>query len=223
MGGFWYLIIIWNKQSAEILFKESWDLSDTFCIFLSFFFCCCCCSVNKSCPTLRAHELQHARLSCTLLSPRIYSNSCPLSQWYRPTISFSITPFSSCLQSLPVSLSWHFSSGGQSIEASASASVLSMNSQGRFPLGLTGLISLLSKGLSRVFSSTIFFLLLFILYWKVKVKSLSRVWVFATPRTVAYQVPPSMGFSRQEYWSGLPLPSPGDVPNSGIEPTSPAL
>ena len=58
---------------------------------------------------------------------------------------------------------------------------------------------------------------------KVKVKSLSRVQLFATPWAVAYQAPPSMGFSRQEYWSGLPFPSPGDLPNLGIEPRSPAL
>ena len=58
---------------------------------------------------------------------------------------------------------------------------------------------------------------------KVKVKSFSHVWHFATPRTVAHQTPPSMGFSRQEYWSGLPFPSPGDLPNPGIEPRSPAL
>ena len=58
---------------------------------------------------------------------------------------------------------------------------------------------------------------------KVKVKSLSRVRLFATPWTVAYQAPPSMGFSRQEYWSGLPFPSPGDLPNPGIEPGSPVL
>ena len=57
-------------------------------------------------------------------------------------------------------------------------------------------------------------------YW---VKSLSRVWLFATPWTVAHQAPPSMGFSRQEYWSRLPFPSPGDLPDSGIEPGSPAL
>ena len=56
-----------------------------------------------------------------------------------------------------------------------------------------------------------------------KVKSLSRVRLLATPWTVAYQAPPSMGFSRQEYWSGLPLPSPGDLPDPGIEPGSPAL
>ena len=58
---------------------------------------------------------------------------------------------------------------------------------------------------------------------KVKVKLLSRIWLFATPGMVAYQAPPSMGFSRQEYWSGLPFPSPADLPNPGIEPGSPAL
>ena len=61
------------------------------------------------------------------------------------------------------------------------------------------------------------------IHWKVKVKLLSCVRLFATPRTVAYQAPQSMGFSRQEYWSGLPFPSPGDLPNPGIEPRSPAL
>ena len=58
---------------------------------------------------------------------------------------------------------------------------------------------------------------------KVKVKSLSPVRLFATPLTVAYQAPPSIGFSRQEYWSGLPFPFPGDLPNPGIEPGSPTL
>ena len=67
------------------------------------------------------------------------------------------------------------------------------------------------------------FLVLCIMKVKVKVKSLSRVQLFATPWTVAYQAPPSMGFSRQEYWSGLPFPSPGDLLNPGIEPGSPAL
>ena len=92
------------------------------------------------------------------LSPRVCSNSCPLSQSWRPTILSPVTPFSSCAQLFPVSgafsVSWLFTSGGQSIRASASASVLPMYSQGWLPLGLTGLISLLFKGLSKVFSST---------------------------------------------------------------------
>ena len=101
--------------------------------------------------------LQHARLPCPSPTPGVYSNSCPLSQWCHPTISSSVIPFS-CLPSFPESgcflVSQFFTSGGQSIGASASASVLPMNIQDWFPLGWTGWISLLSKGLSRVFSNT---------------------------------------------------------------------
>ena len=100
---------------------------------------------------------KHARLPCPPLSPRVWSNTCPLSQWCHLTISSSVAPFSFCPQSFPALgslLSWFFTSGGQSIGASTSASVLAVNIQARFPLGWTGLISLLSKGLSRVFSST---------------------------------------------------------------------
>ena len=108
--------------------------------------------------SLQPHELQHARLPCPSLSPVACSNSCPLSWWCHLTISSSVAPFSSCPQSFPASgsfpISQLFTSGGQSIWASASASVLPMNFQGWFPLGWTALISLLSKGLSRVFSST---------------------------------------------------------------------
>ena len=108
--------------------------------------------------SLWPHELQHARLPCPSLSPWVCSNGCPLSQWWHPTISSSVIPFSSCLQYFPASgsfpVSQFFTSGGQSIEASASASVLAMNIQCWFPLGLTGLISLQSKWLSRIFSST---------------------------------------------------------------------
>ena len=108
--------------------------------------------------SLQPHGLQHARLPCPLPSPRPCSNSCPLSQWCHPKISSSVAPFSSCLQSFPASgsflKSWLFTIGGQSIGASASASGLLMNIQGWFPLGLTGLISLQFKGLSRVFSNT---------------------------------------------------------------------
>ena len=104
------------------------------------------------------HALQHARLPCLSLSPRAGSNSCPLSWSCHPTISSFVIPFSSCLQSFPASgsfpMSQLFASGDQSIGASASASVLPVNIQGLFPLGLTGLISLLSKGLSGVFSRT---------------------------------------------------------------------
>ena len=105
--------------------------------------------------SLWPYGLQHARLPYPSLSPRVFSNSCPLSQWCHPTISSSVNPFSSCHQSFPASgsfsMSWIFASGGETIGASASASVLALNIQGWFPLGLTGLISLLSKGLTRVF------------------------------------------------------------------------
>ena len=115
-------------------------------------------SVTQLCMTLQPHELQHARLPCPSPTPGAYSNSCPSSRWCQPTFSSSVGPFSSRLQSFPASgsfqMSQFFTSGGQSIGASALASVLPMNIQDWFPLGLTGLISLLSKGLSRVFSST---------------------------------------------------------------------
>ena len=116
----------------------------------------CCCSATKSCLTLwdLMDWLQHARLLCLPLSPGVCRNSCPPSQWCYITISSSAAPFF-CLQSFPASdfpMSWLFASGGQSI----GASVLPMNSQGWFPLGLTGLNLLKPKGLSRVFSSTIY-------------------------------------------------------------------
>ena len=92
------------------------------------------------------------------ITPRASSNSCPLSRWCHPTISSSVIPFSYCLQTFPASgsfqMSHFFASGGQSIGASASASILPRNVQDRFPLGLTGWISLQSKGLSRVFCNT---------------------------------------------------------------------
>ena len=95
---------------------------------------------------------------CPSPTPRVYPNSCPLSQWCHPTISSSVIPFSSCLQSFPASgsfqMSSFFASGGQSIGLSASTSVLSMNTQGWSPLGWTGWISLQTQGLSRIFSNT---------------------------------------------------------------------
>ena len=107
--------------------------------------------------SLRPHEPQHARLPCPSPTPRVYPNSCPLSRWCHPTISSSVIPFSSHLQSFPASgsfpMSQFFTSGGQ-IGASAIASVLPMNIQDWFPLGWIDLISLQSKGLSRVFSNT---------------------------------------------------------------------
>ena len=108
--------------------------------------------------SLGPHGLQHAGLPCPSLSPWVCSNSCSLSQWCHPTISSSVVLFSSHLQSFPASgscpMSQLFASGGQSIGASASASVLPMIIQDWFPLGLTSLISLQTKGLSRLFSNT---------------------------------------------------------------------
>ena len=108
--------------------------------------------------SLLLHGLQHARLPCPSLSPDVCSNSCPLNRWYHPTISSSVTHFSSCLQSFPASgsfpMSQLFASDGQSTGASPSVSVLPMNIQDWFPLELTALISFLSKGLSRVSSNT---------------------------------------------------------------------
>ena len=104
----------------------------------------------------RRHGLQHARFPCPSPTPRAYSNSGPSSRWYHPTISSSVVPFSSCLQYFPASgsiaMSQFFTSVGQSTGDSESTSVLPMNIQDWFPLGLTRLIFLVSKGLSRVSS-----------------------------------------------------------------------
>ena len=108
--------------------------------------------------SLQPHGLQHATLPCASQTPGAYSNSCPLSRWFHPTISSSVVPFSSCLQYFPTSgsfqMSQFFPSDVQSIGVSASASLLPMNIQDWFPLGWIGCISLQSKGLSRVFSNT---------------------------------------------------------------------
>ena len=114
------------------------------------------CSVSSD--SLWPHGLQHVRIPCPSPSPGACSNSCLLSRWCHPTISSFVVRFSSSLQSFPVSGSFpmtqFFTSGGQSIGVSASASVLPMNIQDWFPLGWTGWIFLESKGLSRVFSNT---------------------------------------------------------------------
>ena len=119
--------------------------------------CLDCCSVAQSCPTLRPHELQHERLPCPSLSSRICPGSRSLHRWCHPAISSSDALFSICPQSFPASgtfpVSHLFLSDDQSIGGSVSASVLPMNIQGWSPLRLTGLISLLAKGLWGVFSS----------------------------------------------------------------------
>ena len=119
-------------------------------------------SVQFSCSVvsdaLQPHGLQHTRPPCPTPTPGVYPNSCPLRQWCHPAISSSVIPFSTCTQSFPASGSFQmsqlFTSGGQSIGVSASASVLPMNTQDWSPLGWTGWISLNSKRLSRVFSNT---------------------------------------------------------------------
>ena len=110
--------------------------------------------------SLWPHESQHARPPCPSPTPRVYSNSCPSSQWCHPAISSSVVLFSSCPQSLPASgyfpMSQFFARGDQSLGVSASASVPPINTQDWSPLGWTGWISLQSKGLSRVFSNMTF-------------------------------------------------------------------
>ena len=114
------------------------------------------CSVMSN--SLRPHKLQHARPPCPPPTPRVHSDSRPSSQWCHPAISFSVIPFSSCLQSLPgygsFPMSQLFAWGGQSTGISASASFLPKNTQDWFPLEWTGWIFLQSKGLSRVLSNT---------------------------------------------------------------------
>ena len=116
----------------------------------------CYLSIVQSCLTLQPHGMQYARLPCPSPSPRVFLNSSPMSQLCHPTISSSVIPFCSYFQSFSAlgsfPMSQLFASGDQSI--GASPSVLSMNSQDWFPLGLTCLIALQSKGLARVFSNT---------------------------------------------------------------------
>ena len=143
------------KDLLNMLFWIDYLVSSNIWILISTM---CCWLVIRPCPTLcNPKGLQHNRLPCPSLSPRVCSNSYPLNLWCYPTIPSSVTPFS-YPQSFPASgtfpMSWFFASGGQGIGASASASVLPMNIQGWFPLGLTGFIPLLSKGLSKVFPST---------------------------------------------------------------------
>ena len=160
LGGKWKNILPWfiSKSVLPVFSSKTFIVSGvTFrslthfeFIFLYGVSCCCYSITSKS---LQLHGLQHIRLPCPSPSPRVCSNSCPLSQWCRPTISSCVVPFSSYLQSFPASgffsLNQHFASGGQSTGASASASVLPMNIQDWYPYGLTGLISLQSMGLSN--------------------------------------------------------------------------
>ena len=141
--------IIWN---CTMLPQRSSVSQDTYKYFSVQF------SRSVMSDSLRPHESQHARPPCPPPTPGVHWNSCPSSWWCHPTISSSVVPFSSCLQSFPASgsfpMSQFFPTGGQSIGVSASASVLPMNIQDWVPLGWTGWISLQFNRLSRVFSNT---------------------------------------------------------------------
>ena len=147
-------LVLWNRRRTSIcwILSTNYLLGSGICIHQVQFSC----SVMSD--SLQLHGLQHFRPPCSSPAPRLYSNSHPLSWWCLPTISSSVVPFSSCLQSFPASGSFQmsqlFTSGGQTIGVSASASVLPVNIQGWFPLGQTGWISLQSKRLSRVVSNT---------------------------------------------------------------------
>ena len=154
-------------------------------------------SVQLSCVQL-FETLQHARSPCPIPTLWVYPNSCPLSQWCHRTISSSVVPFSSCLQSFLVSGSFpmnqFFALGSQSIGISASASV---------PPTLHN---------SLWFQQNVLF---FLETLKVKI---NHVWLFATPWTVVHQAPLSMGFSRKEHCLWVFIPSSRGLPNPGIKP-----
>ena len=142
----------------SFLSSEAWqDVSDLSCAFPASEFSSVQFSRSVVSDSLQPHGLQHAWLSCPSPTPGACSNSCQSYRWCHPTILSSAVPFSSCLHSFPASgsfpVSQLFETGGQSIGVSASASVLPMNIQDRFPLRWTGWISLQSKGLSTVFSN----------------------------------------------------------------------
>ena len=184
--------------------------------------------------SLESHEPQHIRLPCPSLSPRVCSNSCPLRWWCHWTISSSVTPFSSCPQSFPASRFFQWVGSlhqvAKVIGVSALASVLPMNIQGWFSLGLTSFIFLLSKGLSKVFSNITIWILQYSAFFMVqlshmymttgkiialpiqvfilgKVMSLllNTLWKWKSYSCVPLFVIPwiveSMEFSRPEYWS----------------------
>ena len=142
-------------MSAQNVVHIQWCCRSNSCIYQFSSVQFSCSVVSDS---LHPHGLQHTRLPCPSPIPRARSNSCPSSQWCHPAISSSVDPFSFCLQSIPALGSFlrsqFFTSGSQSFVVSASVSILSMNIQDWFPLGLTDLISLKPKKFSRVFSNT---------------------------------------------------------------------
>ena len=151
----WTELMQWVGSGITVPWLAS-EVQSTVSTFLFLLFLLFSCPVVSD--SLQPHGLQHTRPPCPSPTPRVYSNSCPLSRWCHPTISSSVVPFSSCLQSFPASgsfpVSQFFTSSGQRTGVSASASVLPVNIHDWFPLRWTGWISLQSKGLSRVFSKT---------------------------------------------------------------------
>ena len=147
------IFLLWARSSFHPHLCQHGDKNFTFAWFSSVQF-----SHSVVSDFLRPRESQHARPPCPSPTPRVHSDSCPLSQWSHPAISSSVVPFSSCPQSLPASESFPtsqlFTWGGQSTWVSALASVLPKKCQGWSPSEWTGWISLQSKGLSRVFSNT---------------------------------------------------------------------
>ena len=147
-----------RRTDCNSVIIYSMSFSSSFINFLSLYYHISQFSCSVGSDSLWPHDLQHARPPCSSQTPRVYSNPCPSSRWCHPAISFSVVPFSSSPQSLPASgsfpMSQFFTSGGQSIGVSASASVLPMKTQDWSTLGWTGWNSLESKGLSRVFSNT---------------------------------------------------------------------
>ena len=160
---FFNFLSIWDDEYywLWLLLHDVYKLYHLHAVHLKFIQCCRSVQLIQS-PVMsdssQPHGLQHARLTCPSPTPRACLNSCPSSQWCHSTISSSVVPFSSRLQSFPASgsfpMSEFFAPGGHSIGVSTSALVLLMNIQDWFPLGLTGWISLQSKWLSRVFSNT---------------------------------------------------------------------
>ena len=153
VDGWW-----WGRVLALLSLEGRWDGIDTWGKSSQLWVWLSSVQFSRSVMSnsLRPHGLQHPSLPCPSPTPRAYSNSCPYSQWCHPTISFSVTPFFSCLQSFPKSFPMNlfpgsfpvtqfFTSGGQSIGVSALASVLPMHIQDWFPLGWTGWLILLLK------------------------------------------------------------------------------
>ena len=142
---------IMRNSSLAATCMDCWDRQSSWTLSIPQF------SRSVMTNSLQPHGLQHTRLPCPSPTPGACSNSCPLRRWCHSTISSSVVPFSSCLQSFPASgsfpVSEFFTSSGQNIGVSASASVLPMNIQEWFPLQWTGWLSLQPKGLSRVFSN----------------------------------------------------------------------